>query len=121
MPDFTSQTLTLYHNPHCSKSRAALTLLADNGVSPTVVEYLETPPDAATLTQLLALLGLEPRELMRTGEAEYSELQLADPNLSREALIQAMVEHPRLIERPIVVANGKAVIGRPPEKVLELL
>lgn len=121
MPDLSAPTFTIYHNPRCSKSRATLELLHENGVAPQIVQYLETPPDSATLTQLLALLGLEPRQLMRTGETEYTELHLTDPNLSREALIQAMVDHPRLIERPIVVTNGKAVLGRPPEKVLELL
>lgn len=116
-----SDTLTLYHNPHCSKSRQALALLEQRGIVPQVVNYLETPPDEATLTELLALLKLEPRELMRQGEAEYTALNLADETLSREQLIAAMVAHPRLIERPIVLANGKAVIGRPPEKVLDIL
>lgn len=121
MPDLSPPIFTIYHNPRCSKSRATLELLHEKGVTPQVVQYLETPPDTATLMQLLTFLGLEPRQLMRTGETEYTELHLADPHLSREALIQAMVDHPRLIERPIVVTNGKAVIGRPPEKVLELL
>ena len=86
-----------------------------------MVKYLETPPDEAALTDLLALLKLEPRELMRQGEEEYTALNLADETLSREQLIAAMVANPRLIERPIVLANGKAVIGRPPEKVLDIL
>ena len=116
-----SDTVTIYHNPRCSKSRQTLELLEGEGVTPTVVKYLETPPDAATLSSLLAMLGLEPRELMRQNEAEYTDLSLANPALSREQLIQAMVEHPRLIERPIVVRDGKAVIGRPPEKVLDIL
>lgn len=113
--------VTLYHNPRCSKSRQALALLEESGVNPTVVRYLETPPDAATLQQLLVMLGLEPRDLMRKGEEEYTALDLANPALTREALIAAMVAHPRLIERPIVVANGRAVIGRPPEKVLAIV
>ncbi len=114
-------TLTIYHNPRCSKSRETLALLQERGETPTVVEYLTTPPDAATLDHLLHLLGLEPRELMRRQEAEYAELGLADPALTRAQLIAAMVGHPRLIERPIVVAGDKAAIGRPPENVLSLL
>ncbi len=113
--------LKIYHNPRCSKSRQTLQLLKDNNLEPEVVKYLETPPSAAELEEILELLGLEPRELMRRKEKEYKALGLDDPNLSREALIQAMVEHPRLIERPIVIKDGRAVIGRPPEKVLELL
>jgi arsenate reductase len=113
--------ITIYHNPRCSKSRETLALIEANGVKPAVVEYLATPPDAATLERLLTLLGLEPRALMRTKEAEYAELGLGNPALSRAELIAAMVAHPRLIERPIVVSGDKAVIGRPPEKVLSLL
>ena len=116
-----SETVTIYHNPRCSKSRQALEILEQEGIEANVVQYLVTPPDVATLNQLLQQLGLEPRELMRKGEAEYTDLQLANPALTREQLIAAMVQHPRLMERPIVVANGQAVIGRPPEKVLEIL
>ena len=96
-------------------------LLEGRGVNPNVVKYLETPPDAATLERLLKILALEPRELMRRKETEYSDLNLDNPDLTREQLIQAMVENPRLIERPIVVKDGKAAIGRPPEKVLDIL
>lgn len=113
--------LTLYHNPRCSKSRGALELLEERGLAPTVVRYLETPPDAATLQALLAKLGIGARQLLRTGEEEYKSLDLANPALSDAQLIAAMVEHPKLIERPILVAGDKAVIGRPPEKVLEIL
>ncbi|PZW79138.1 arsenate reductase [Pseudomonas sp. 2848] len=113
--------LTLYHNPRCSKSRGALELLEARGLAPTIVRYLETPPDAATLEQLLAKLGIGARQLLRTGEDEYKALELANPALSDAQLIKAMVEHPKLIERPILVARDKAVIGRPPEKVLEIL
>ena len=116
-----SETVTIYHNPRCSKSRQALEILEQEGIEPTVIQYLVTPPDAATLNQLLQQLGLEPRELMRKGEAEYTDLQLDNPALTREQLVAAMVQHPRLIERPIIVANGKVVIGRPPEKVLDIL
>ncbi|HNB91149.1 MAG TPA: arsenate reductase (glutaredoxin) [Plasticicumulans sp.] len=111
----------MYHNPRCSKSRAALDLLSQHGIEPAVVRYLDTPPDAATLAQLLDQLGLEPRALLRSGEDEYKTLNLADPALSREQLIAAMVAHPKLIERPIVVHGERAVLGRPPERVLELL
>ncbi|MDX5371330.1 MAG: arsenate reductase (glutaredoxin) [Pseudomonadaceae bacterium] len=113
--------LTLYHNPRCSKSRSALELLEARGLAPQVVRYLETPPSAAELRELLNKLGIAPRALLRSGEDEYKALNLADQNLSDEHLIAAMVAHPRLIERPILVAGERAVIGRPPEKVLELL
>jgi arsenate reductase len=113
--------LTLYHNPRCSKSRGALELLEAQGLSPTIVRYLETPPDAATLKQLLGKLGITARQLLRTGEDEYKALDLANPALTEAQLIEAMTQHPKLIERPILVAGDKAVVGRPPEKVLEIL
>ncbi|KRW70997.1 arsenate reductase [Pseudomonas sp. TTU2014-105ASC] len=113
--------LTLYHNPRCSKSRGALELLEAQGLTPEIVHYLETPPTAAELCALLDKLELAPRQLLRTGEDEYKALNLANPELSDAALIDAMVEHPRLIERPILVSGNKAVIGRPPEKILEIL
>lgn len=114
--------LTFYHNPRCSKSRQALALLEARGVQPSVVRYLETPPDAKTLDRILKALGKEPRELMRKQEAPYKDLGLDDPGKSRAALIQAMVENPILIERPLAVAaDGRAVVGRPPEAVLDLL
>jgi arsenate reductase len=115
------ETLTLYHNPRCSKSRATLELLNRNGVQPEIVEYLKSPPTRETLAALLDMLGLEPRALMRTHEPEYREAGLDDPALSRAQLIDAMVRQPKLIERPIAVCAGRAVIGRPPDKVLELL
>jgi arsenate reductase len=114
-------TTQIFHNPRCSKSRATLALLQSNGVEPEIVLYLETPPDAAQLGAILALLGRRPRELMRKGEAEYREQGLADESLSDDALIEAMCRTPKLIERPIVLANGKAAVGRPPESVLEIL
>ncbi len=113
--------LTLYHNPRCSKSRGALELLEAQGLTPEIVHYLETPPTAAELCALLDKLELAPRQLLRTGEDEYKALNLANPELSDAALIDAMVEHPRLIERPILVSGHKAVIGRPPAKILEIL
>ena len=113
--------LTLYHNPRCSKSRAALDILEARGLAPTVVRYLDTPLEATQLRSLLGKLGLSARQLLRSGEDEYKALNLADASLSDEQLIAAMAAHPKLIERPILVAGDKAVIGRPPEKVLEIL
>lgn len=113
--------VTIYHNPRCSKSRLTLGLLQDRGVEFEVIEYLKTPPTANQLAHILALLRLKPRELMRRNEKEYQSLSLDDPSLSTDALINAMIAHPILIQRPIVVANGKAAIGRPPEAVLDVL
>ncbi|MFJ4387519.1 arsenate reductase (glutaredoxin) [Pseudomonas sp. NPDC089408] len=113
--------LTLYHNPRCSKSRGALELLEARGLAPTIVRYLETPPDATTLKALLGKLGISARQLLRTGEDEYKALNLADSALTDAQLIDAMALHPKLIERPILVVGDKAVIGRPPENVLEIL
>ncbi len=112
---------TLYHNPRCSKSRAALALLRERDIEPEIVEYLKTPPDADTLRAILTRLGLGPRDVLRTGEAEYRELGLKDAELDDEALIRTMVEHPKLIERPILVHGDAARIGRPPEQILEIL
>ncbi|MGC8336846.1 arsenate reductase (glutaredoxin) [Cronobacter sakazakii] len=117
-----SRDVTIYHNPRCSKSRETLSLLTERGIEPDVVLYLETPPDAATIKTLLNQLGFsQARELMRTKEDLYKTLNMADPSLSEEALIQAMVDNPKLIERPIVISHGKARLGRPPEQVLEIL
>lgn len=114
-------TVTIYHNPKCSKSRETLALLQNKGITLQIVEYLKTPPDAATLKQIIKWLGIGPRDLMRRKEEPYKTLGLDDPKLSNDALIAAMVAHPILIERPIVVAHGKAALGRPPEKVLAIL
>lgn len=111
----------IYHNNRCSKSRSALALLEQQGKPFEVVHYLETPPTIAELKTLLSQLGIAARQLLRTGEDEYRQLKLDDPSLDEQTLIAAMSKHPRLIERPIVVANGKAVIGRPPERVLDIL
>ncbi len=116
-----AEPVVIYHNPRCSKSRAALKLLEERGIQPRIVKYLETPPDHATLKSLLERLGMKPRELMRRKEKEYKALGLDDPSLGDEALIDAMVKHPRLIERPIVVVGDRVALGRPPEKVLEIL
>ena len=111
----------IYHNNRCSKSRATLALLEQHGGEVEVINYLDSPPNAAELAMLLKQLGMTARELLRSGEAEYQSLGLADSSLDDAALIAAMVAHPKLIERPIVVANGKAAIGRPPEAVLAIL
>ncbi len=114
-------TVKIYHNPRCSKSRETLKLLQAQGIEPEIIEYLKTPPGEQELAEILDLLGLEPRDLMRKKEKEYKENGLDDESLTREQLIAAMVKFPRLIERPIVIANGKAAIGRPPENVLAIL
>ncbi|WP_460370598.1 arsenate reductase (glutaredoxin) [Pseudomonas sp. Tul1A2] len=113
--------LTLYHNPRCSKSRGALELLEARGLTTNVVRYLETPLNAAQIKALLSKLGISARQLLRTGEDEYKMLQLADENLSEAQLIDAIAQHPKLMERPILEVGDKAVIGRPPENILELL
>ena len=111
----------IFHNPRCSKSRQALELLTASGIEPEIIRYLETPPTEQELSCILDALGRQPRELMRTGESEYKELGLDNPDLSREQLIAAMVATPKLIERPILLANGKAAVGRPPENILTIL
>ncbi len=115
------QDVQLYHNPRCSKSRAALELLRGRGIEPRIVAYLDEPPAVAELERLLALLDLEPRALMRRDEEAYRELALDDPSLDRRALVEAMHRQPRLIQRPIVVSGSRAAIGRPPEAILDIL
>ena len=114
-------TTRLYHNTRCSKSRGALELLRERGIEPAVVFYLETPPSPAELREMLRMLGIPARGLMRTGEPAYTELGLDEASLSDDALIEAMATHPELIERPVFVHGGRAVIGRPSERVLEIL
>jgi arsenate reductase len=118
--DVMNNTTTIYHNPRCSKSRQTLELLRQKGVEPAIVLYLETPPTAANLQESLQLLGISARELLRKGEQEYKDLNLANPELSDEQIIEAMVKHPKLIERPIVFKDNKAVLGRPPENIEQL-
>ncbi len=114
-------SVTIYHNPHCSKSRQTLELLQQHAEEIEVIEYLKTPPDPNQLRRILTMLELSPRQLMRRTEAEYRSLNLADASLSDDALVDAMVAHPVLIQRPIVCANGRAAIGRPPQAVLDIL
>ena len=113
--------VTIYHNPRCSKSRQTLKLLEDNGIQPRVIEYLNTPPSEEELKSILKLLDISARELIRTKERVYKELGLSDPKLSSTELIAAMIEHPILIQRPIVLAHGKAALGRPPQQTLAIL
>jgi len=113
--------VTIYHNPRCSKSRQTLALIEEKGITPEIVLYLETPPDEATLRELLKKLGKEPRDILRKGEDDYKNNGLSDKTLSDDALISAMVKFPKIIERPIVVSGNKAVLGRPPENVLDLI
>ena len=111
----------IYHNPRCLKSRQTLQLLQDNNVDAEIIEYLQTPPDATTLDNILTQLDIEPRQLMRTKEPEYKELGLDNPDLDRDSLINAMVKTPKLIERPIVITDKGIAIGRPPENILKVL
>ena len=112
--------LTIMHNPRCSKSREALKILEENGINAEIVKYLETPPTKEEIKELLKILGINARDLMRTKEEIYKELNLKDVT-NGEKLIEAMTEHPKLIERPIVIKDGKAVIGRPPSKIVDFL
>ena len=114
-------SITIYHNPKCSKSRQTLKLLQEQGINPVTIEYLKNPPTVEKLKEILSLLGVSPRDLMRKKENEYKELGLANSDLSDEDLIDLMIKNPILIERPIVLANGKAALGRPPEQVLKIL
>lgn len=116
-----STNVSIFFNPRCSKCRQTRDILDEKGVDTTIIEYLKTPPNSAELSEILDLLGLEPRDLMRRHEATYKDNNLDSPDLSRDQLIQAMVDNPILIERPIIINGNKAVIGRPPEKVLEIL
>lgn len=116
-----SMQVTLYHNPRCSKSRAALALLEKKKLDLKVIEYLKQPPSSKQLDRILGLLKMEPRDLMRKNEAPYHELGLDHETLSRDALIAAISAHPILMQRPIGVANGKAAVGRPPEQILSVL
>lgn len=111
----------IFHNPRCSKSRQALAILQDRGIEPDIIRYLDTPPDEAMIRNILGRLNIGARSLIRTGETEYKELGLASPELSEDELIRAMATHPKLIERPIVLHQGRAALGRPPEKILEIL
>lgn len=113
--------VTIWHNPRCSKSRQTLQLLEDKGIEPEQKLYLKEPPTEKELRDILSMLGISPRDLMRKKQKEYKELGLDNAELSDDALIRAMLENPVLIERPIVINNGKAAIGRPPEIVLSVL
>ncbi|QOC22989.1 arsenate reductase (glutaredoxin) [Wenzhouxiangella sp. AB-CW3] len=113
--------VTIFHNPRCSKSRQTLALLRDHGIKPDIVEYLKTPPEPAELKRIIDRLGLTARQLLRTGEPEYRDQGLADETLTEQSVIETMCRHPRLIQRPIVIAGEQARIGRPPEAVVDIL
>ncbi|WP_281647076.1 arsenate reductase (glutaredoxin) [Parendozoicomonas sp. Alg238-R29] len=113
--------VTIYHNPRCSKSRQTLQLLQEKGVEPEIVLYLENTPSTEALAEVINTLEISVRELIRTGESAYKESNLKDASLSDQQLLEAMIENPKLIQRPIVLTNGQARIGRPPESVLEIL
>ncbi|MGN7614351.1 arsenate reductase (glutaredoxin) [Magnetococcales bacterium HHB-1] len=113
--------IKIWHNPRCSKSRQTLQLIQEKNLEPTIIRYLENPPNREELEEVLGKLNMEPRDLMRKREKEYKALNLANPELTRAELIDAMVENPRLIERPIVIKEGKVALGRPPEQVLDIL
>jgi arsenate reductase (glutaredoxin) len=121
MKDESVKKVTFYHNPRCSKSRKALELLREREVEPEIVEYLQSPPSLSELDRILKLLDMEPRALMRKQESIYKDLALGDESLDRHSLLQAMIEHPILIERPIAVGDGRAALGRPPENVLDVI
>ena len=113
--------VTIYHNPRCSKSRQTLQLLQDNNVSPDIVEYLKAPLSYQQLSEIIDKLGITARDLLRTSEQDYKDMNLKNRDLSEDDLIKAMVEAPKLMQRPIVVNGAKAAIGRPPEDVLSIL
>ena len=112
---------TIYHNPKCSKSRQTLELLEKQGITPDIIEYLKSPPTAEQLQRILTQLEFVPRDLMRKKDDVYAECEIDNPSLTDVELVNFMIKHPILIERPIILSNGKAVIGRPPEQVLEIL
>jgi len=114
-------TVRIYHNPRCSKSRQTMALLEQRNITPAVIEYLKTPPSKSELKQILKLLNLKARDLLRKKEAQYSKLGLDNPDLQEDQILDMMIKHPKLIERPIVVSSKGAAIGRPPENVLEIL
>lgn len=113
--------LVIYHNPRCSKSRETLQILEDNNLNPEIIEYLDEPPTVQELTRIIGMLGIEARELLRTTEQVYKDAELDDDSLSEEEIIEALCEYPALLQRPIVVAGDKAILGRPPTRVLDII
>ncbi len=117
----TEEKLTIYHNPNCSKSRETLNILEQHGISPEIIEYLENPPDKHELKNIIGLMGISPSELLRTTEPVYQEVQLDRDSISDKEIVAAICKHPSLLQRPIVVMGNRTVIGRPPDRVLELI
>ncbi len=115
------ETVTIWHNPACSKSRKTLELLRERNINPEVRAYLKNPPSESELREVLVKLGISARALLRTGEEAYKTLGLSDTSLTDEQLIEAMAAHPQLIERPVVIVGERATLGRPPEAALSLL
>ena len=113
--------LVIYHNPRCSKSRETLQILMDNNLNPEIIEYLDQPPTVQELTRIIGMLGIDARELLRTTEQVYKDAELDDDSLSDEEIIEALCEYPALLQRPIVVAGDKAIVGRPPTRVLDII
>ncbi len=113
--------LVIYHNPSCSKSRETLQILRDEKRDPQIIEYLEEPPSRQDLKDIIAMLGVSARDLLRTTEAVYHDAELDDDSLSDDEIIEAICEYPALLQRPIVISGGRAVIGRPPTRVLEII
>ena len=118
---FADDEVLIYHNPRCSKSRATLQLLRDRGFDPRIIEYLKDPPSPRELEEILSRLRAEPGDIIRKKESQYRAVGADNPELDRDQLLELMHEHPELIERPIVLARGKAAVGRPPENVLDIL
>ena len=116
-----SRTITIYHNPRCSKSRKAMDILKSRGIEPEIVDYTKQPPNEETLRQLLRALGLEAEQLVRKNDQSFKDMQLGDKKLSSEEWLNILLENPSLLQRPIIMVGEKAIIGRPPEQVLELL
>ena len=121
MATFNPAEVIIYHNPRCSKSRQTLALLEQQGIAPQIIDYLKTPPSTVELAEILTRLQLEPRAIMRQQEVPYQEANLGQAELTHEQLLQTIVDHPILLQRPIVIANDKAAIGRPPAAVLSIL
>ena len=115
------KNIKIYHNPRCSKSRKTLQIIRDHGIEPEVIEYLKTPPTESEIKKISNLLGLDPKRFVRTSENDFKENGLSEKISDNEAMFRLMAKFPKVIERPIVVSDDSAIIGRPPENVLKIL